>query len=382
MHKDIHNSKCKAIDFKAEHSQEEHFKSMYKQAYDRIEPDANYMVGIAEKVEQNKQQRLRTVVSVMRPVAAVCCIALILSMTALPAMAKSIPIIYNVLAKYAPALADYVLPVETSDTSLGITMQVEAIHVKDNTAQIVVSFSDAEGSSQNLIKGKVDMYDSYHLRSYGTDNEIGGCHFLEYDEAEDKAYFKIDVTTSGEFDKSKLNFRVYQILTNCSEEKRSISLDNLVMTPATKQVTLNGLGGSQDRSVIEQYLRASADGSPRPSGQVLDLQKADAGMAEALTITGIGYADGILRIQTCRGNLTNADRHMQPFLLDVDEKERYNDFSLSWQEEVDGKKLSFDEHWFLIEEKELENIQVYGIFWITDGSMKGDWEVTTHIFQF
>jgi len=50
--------------------------------------------------------------------------------------------------------------------------------------------------------------------------------------------------------------------------------------------------------------------------------------------------------------------------------------SLSWQEEINGERISFDEHWFLVDEKELEELQMYGIFYITDGSVKGDWEVT------
>lgn len=84
--------------------------------------------------------------------------------------------------------------------------------------------------------------------------------------------------------------------------------------------------------------------------QVLDLQRAEAGLADALTVTGVAYADGILRVQSCRGNLSEADRHMQPFIIDSEGNERTNDFSVGWKETVNGESLSFDEHWFLVEE--------------------------------
>lgn len=356
------------------------FKTVYQAAYNRIEPDTQLIDRIAEELEDKRIGRMHAVMTgVMRPAAAFCAIMLIMSLTALPAAAKTIPFVYSIIEQYAPSLADFVLPEEISDTSAGITMQVEAINVEEHDADILVSFSDAEGSGMDLIKGKVDLYDSHHLRSFGASYNVGGCSFLEYDETTDKAYFKIDVSSDGVYDKGKLKFNVHQLLTNLSEEKRWIDLTDVVKNPAMKSVTLNGRGGSGDREAIEKYMGGSTDGSPRPGAQVLDMQKADESMIEALTVTGIGYADGILRVQSCRGNLSEADRHMQPFIIDSGGNERHNDFSVGWQETVNGEILSFDEHWFLVEESELEQLQMYGIFWITDGSVKGDWEVTFRV---
>ena len=200
----------------------EDFKRNYKQAYEQITPDDDYLDGIRNRLEEKRKKRQHRFVLIMRPAAAVCAVMLVLSMTLLP------------IEKYAPALADFVLPLEKTDTSQGITMQVEAINAKEKTAEIIVSFSDAEGSDKNLIKGKVDLYESYDLQAYGASYHTGGCSFLEYDEAEDKAYFKIDVSTDGEYEKGKLRFRVYRLLVNDSEEKKWISLENIIMDPETK----------------------------------------------------------------------------------------------------------------------------------------------------
>ena len=337
----------------------EDFKRNYKQAYEQITSDDDYLDGIRNRLEEKRKKRQHRFVLIMRPAAAVCAVMLVLSMTLLPVAAKTIPKIYNIIEKYAPALADFVLPLEKTDTSQGITMQVEAINAKEKTAEIIVSFSDAEGSDKNLIKGKVDLYESYDLQAYGASYHTGGCSFLEYDEAEDKAYFKIDVSTDGEYEKGKLRFRVYRLLVNDSEEKKWISLENIIMDPETKE--------------------SSADDSPIPSERVMDLVKADESMLEALTVTGVGYSNGILRVQTCRGNFSEADRHMRPFIVDSEGNERHNDFTVGWQEEVNGERILFDEHWFLVEESELQDVQLYGIFYVTDGCVKGNWEVTCEL---
>lgn len=352
------------------------FKKAYKEAYERITPDNGCIRRLTEGKRRRKQRP--GFIAVMKPAVATFAVMCLLIVMTLPVMAEKIPAVYDVVAKYAPALEDYVLPVKMSSTSQGITMQVEAINVEDKTAEILVSFSDAEENA-DLIKGRVDLYDSYDLQSYDSVSNIGGCSFLEYDEAEGKAYFKIDAATSDEFDRSKLSFSVHQLLTNCSREERQVPLEDAVKDPAMKKVTFSGGGGMFGTDLFEQYFGAAEDDSGRKTVQVLDLQKADASMIEALTVTGIGYADGVLRVQVCRGNFADADRHVRFALKDAEGKEQTPDFGVSWHEEVEGETLMFDEDWFLVDESELENLKLYGEFYITDGSVKGDWKVVLRI---
>lgn len=354
----------------------EDFKIKYQKAYEHIIPSSDYLEAIYDRLEEKNRMRHSLLLTIMRPVAAVCAVLFIVSVTLLPVMAKSVPAVYDVIEKYAPALADFVVPVEISDTACNITMRVEAVNVEEKTAEIVVSFSDAEGSDKDLIKGKVDLYDSYDLQSYGATYDVGGCSFLEYDAAEDKAYFKIDLSTDGQYDKGKLRFRVHQLLTEVSKEEKTIDLSDIIQDPTTKTVSLNGLGGMENREAIAQYIGTSTGDSPLSAGQVMDIVKVDESMTEVLTVTGVGYSDGLLRIQVCRGNFSNADRHVQLFLTDKNGAERHEDFSLMWHEEAGGETIIFDEYWFLIEENALEEAQAYGIFYITAGSVEGDWEVT------
>lgn len=361
----------------------EQFKTAYQAAYNRIEPDKYAINRIEEALEDKRMRTIHTVMNrVMRPVVTVCVLVLILSVTVLPVAAKSIPLVYSIIEQYVPQMADFVLPEEVSDTSAGITMQVEAINVEEQNAEILVSFSDAEGSDRDLIKGKVDLYDSYHLRSFGASCNVGGCSFLAYDQETDKAYFKISVSTDGVYGKGKLQFSVHQVLMDLGEEEKKIDLENVERNPGLKYESLNGKSGSmEEQAVLDKYKGSSTEEDPRPCDGVLDLPRPE-GMADALTVTGVAYIDGILRVQSCRGNLSEADRHMEPFIvdrIDGNGNERHSDFHIGWQETVNGETLSFDEHWFLVEESELEQTQLYGIFYVTDGSVKGDWKVTFRV---
>lgn len=353
--------------------EEKEFKKAYREAYDQIAPDAACIRRLAEAKSERKY--LSGLKSGMKTAAAACAAALLLTMMTLPVMAQKIPAVYEVIEKYAPVLADYVLPTKTSSVSRGIAMQVEAVKVEDQTAEILVSFSDAEENA-DLIRGKVDLYDSYRLQSYDSESDVGGCSFLKYDAAEGKAYFKIDVATTGRFDHTKLSFSVHQLLTNCSREERQLSLQELEKEPAFKEEIICGLSGDYGAERFQRYFGEAGEGDPRRSVKVLDLKKADAGMIEALTVTGIGYQDGILRVQMCRGNFADADRHAWLFLEDPEGERRSPDVSVSWQEKVEGETLLFDEVWFAVEEEMLETLQLGGTFCITEGSVKGDWKVT------
>lgn len=352
------------------------FKKAYKEAYDRVAPDDGCLRRLME--ERGRRERHSAFKAVVKPAAAAFAALCLLTVATLPVMAEKIPAVYAVVEKYAPALADYVLPVKMSSTSQGIRMQVEAINVEDKTAEILVSFSD-EDESADLIKGRVDLYDSYSLDSYDSVSDVGGCSFLEYDEAEGKAYFKIDVATFDRFDRTKLRFSVRQILTNYVSETRRISLGGTVKEPAMKEVLLSGGGGMPDTELYEKYFGTEDDGSGRKTVRVLDLEKVDASMAETLTVTGLGYEDGILRVQICQGNFADADRHALFFIKDENGEERFPDLSVSWQEETEAGTLLLNEVWFCVEESMLEEQELYGEFYIVDGSVKGDWNVTFRI---
>lgn len=351
------------------------FQEAYKRAYDCKVPEKDYLQKIEEKCNGNFNWKRMGVV--LRPALAVVAVCLGFGMTLTPVMAREFAGVYRIVEKYAPALAEYILPVEHSSSSAGILMQVEAINLDEKEAKVLVSFTDEPGF--DYIQGKVDLYDSYHITSYSGDSNVGGCSFLEYDEAEDKAYFQLEMSSWDSFDLSKFRFQTEMLLTNCREEKVVVDLAGMDRTPLLKSVTLNGVGGTMSQQ-LEQYLGAGEEEIWRRGAKVLQ-GSYDSSFLDKLEITGIGYQDGILRVQNCRGNLKEADRHMQVMLVDAQGNERHCDYNVDWQEELAGERVSFDEQWFVVSEEELEKLQMVAYRYVTDGCVKGDWEVVFTVSQ-
>lgn len=347
------------------------FQEEYKKAYDSVKPRA---INAEELYSSVELQRDRKVYHLVKPIAVPVLSICLFCMLALPVLAEQIPTVYRVIQKYAPALAEYVLPEETSCTSKNITLQVEAVNIEGNTAEIILSFSDASGSEMNQIRGKVDMYDSYRISNYGEKWQSGGCSFLEYDPIEDKAYFKVNITSELDFQKNRVRFAVNQLLTECEKEEKKISMEQMLVNPKEKRVDCSGGSASSEVQAKIPFYVAGEDSSSR-TVLVMDAVELNEDLMEELTVTAVAYDEGVLRVQQCRGNFKEADRHIRLYLKDSEENERIPDASVTWQEEMDGERVAFDETWFLITEEELEQYELYGMFYVSDGSVKGDWEV-------
>lgn len=347
------------------------FQEAYKKAYDSKFPDRDLL----EKIEEQSAAKSRGAWAVLRTVAAVLAVLLICGGVGTPILAGEFPFAYRIVEKYAPGLAEYVLPQTLADSKAGIRMQVEAVHMEEKKAQVLVSFTDEPG--YDYIKGEVDLYDSYTLTCFSGDSNVGGCSFLEYDEEADKAYFKLDLSSYDTFEQGKFRFRVGMLLTNCIEETKIVDLTGVDRSPVWKDVTLNGVGGLSD-SRIEKYLGKNAEELWRKGAQVLQ-GTYDSTNADKLEITAMGYQDGILRLQNCRGSFKKADRHMSFRWVDAAGNEHTPDYSVDWQEELAGETVSFNEQWFIISEEELTGMQLEATYFVTDGCVEGDWEVVFEV---
>lgn len=356
------------------------FREAYKKAYDNIKIEYNWQEKIIERMEERQTRRCAGVI--LKPVAAAVLAICLMHMTVIPVIAKNIPAVYGIVERYAPFLRDFILPAEESCTESGITMQVEAVKAEGDNAQVIISFSDADNSENDLIHSAVDMYDSYDITTYGVksaDFVVGGCSFLEYDAAEDKAYFKVDVTGGIDGTKGKkLVVKVRELLTENDKERKELDLADIIYEPQMQRVSLNGCGGALPVEEMNRIIEAG-EGDPFWAANVLDLGQPDNTMTDKITLTGIAYVDGILRVQTCRGNLDEADRHAEIFLADEDGNERREDFSLAWIVRTEEGNIHYDEKLFIVDDEELADSQLYGIFYTTGGCVKGNWSVTVNL---
>lgn len=312
---------------------------------------------------------------ILRPIAAVVLMLCLVVILGVPVAAKNIPQFYEVLERNAPRMADYLVPVQKTDSSQGIVLNLEAAKIEGNTAEVLVSFTD-DGSG-DYIRGMVDMYDSYHLTSYSGESNIGGCYFMEYDEEQDKAYFQIDLISSdGTFDTSRMEFSVLQLLTDCQRYTMEIPLENTEASYDLKAVSLNGRSGvGEEHEALEKLTIPGNEIDPRPGHLVLDIPL-DNYSPDGMEVTGVAYMDGILRVQLLRGNFKDADRHMNIYMLDESGNQVYSNMSVMWHDEVAGEEVLVDEFYFVIPEEQLETYTLWGEGEIRAGSIKGDWSIT------
>lgn len=354
------------------------FQEKYKRAYDKISLGKNMIFTESDIVaclegegKPDKKKCRGAFLSVAVATLAICLVTCL----GLPVAAQNIPGVYDVLKKHVPGLVDYMVPVQKSDSSQGILLQVEAVNIDGNTADVIISFSD--DGTEDYIHGKVDMYDSYHLKSYSGESNVGGCSFLEYDPVEDKAYFQTRLTsTTGVFDTSRLEFQVAMLLTDCRSELKEIPLDNLLRECDVKSVSLNGTGGNgKENRTLEKLSQSGNAMDPRPVHQVLDIPL-DKYSPDSMMIGALAYMDGILRIQISRGNLKEADRHMNLYMKTESGEELYPDLTVSWQEEPAGEKVSLEEYYFVLSEEQLNTYTLWGEADIRSGSVRGDWSIT------
>lgn len=356
------------------------FREDYKSAYGKIEVKEVLKQRMFEAAEEERRiRRKRPVVRAVTALAAACvCLFVVV-----PVGAANIPAFYKVIEHISPELANTLVPIEKSSESQGIIMSVEAVNVEENAAEIIVSFADAEGFDR--IHGKVDMYDSYSLVSYDGKNNIGGCSFLKYDEENDKAYFKVDLSADEDFDKTKLTFRVRELLCDLTKEQKAVGIpdyDSLLQNGLnTKAVSINGGGRSGDsEETLEKYKEYIwAEGTlddPRPRYSVLDAKCEDVIKTDDLVVTGMACNGNLFRVQVCRGDITKSDRHINWKLFDNAGNEIGALGNVGWFEEINGKRYAFDETWFEIDKEKVDEYQLVGMFYESEGSVKGNWKVT------
>lgn len=370
------------------------FQEIYKSAYKKITlQDATkineaqieeWMQGYGRNkirkkdIEKNKKSGSKTkreVGRMLRPVAAVFLTACLVVILGVPAAAKSIPAFYEVLERNAPGLADYLVPIQVTDCSAGIVMNLEAAKIEGNTAEILVSFTD-DGTG-DYIHGMVDMYDSYNLHSYSGESNMGGCSFMEYNAEEDKAYFQVDLISSdGTFDAERMNFTVGMLLTDCESDVREISMSEVSWECGVKAVSLNGQSGVEtEHSALDKLTVPGNSVDPRPGHLVLDIPVKDMS-SDTMEITGIAYMDGILRVQLFRGNFKEADRHMNIYMLDKSGNQMYPNMSVMWHDEVAGEEVLVDEFYFVVTPEQLTEYTLWGESEARGNSVKGNWSIT------
>lgn len=288
--------------------------------------------------------------------AAVLCIAV-----PLPAMtAFGSDIAYNLLYATVPSVAQVFKPVQKSCEDNGVRMEVISASIEGDKASFYISMQG------DMIDETTDLFDSYSIRC--PFDSVGHVSFSEFDENTNTAYFMVNIETmNGEkIPKGKVTFSVRELIFDKHEFEGAIDdidlSEVLKNPPKMKEVNYRGHSSKYEINISDySYL------IPNTEPLVVPI--------DGVSVTGIGYIDGKLHIQTYYEDILKTDNHGYVYLVDKNNNRIGEDFAdISFWD--DDRKGSYDEKLFDIDYSDLENYLLYGKFWTSNGYKTGDWEVT------
>jgi len=339
------------------------FKKSYKKIYDQISPSEQLLSDtMASRRISRKTERYFTPLY-RKPVFASVAIMLCL-IVSVPVLAATVPAVNNILYQISPATAQFFKPVQESDVNSGIKMEVVSAYVHGNVAEIYVTLQDLE---ENRIDATTDLFDSYSIRR--PFDSSATCQLIGFEESTNTAMFLISITEWGNknITGDKITFSVREFISDLHiYSDMQVTLDLSSVTTASNTVPMpneHGFGGSYDFQNLA---------NPTVLSHSLPISFG----VEGIDITGMGYIDGMLHIQTFVGNILENDNHGYFYFKDKDSSKILDIHSLSFNEYQNGEMARYNEYVFDIPQSELGQYDLYGNFSVSGIYTSGPWQVT------
>lgn len=340
------------------------FKETYNNMYNQISPSKRLISDIISSEQTARRASKRFVPLYRKP--AVVSIALILFlMLSLPALAANVPVIYELMYNVSPAAAQFFKPVQKSCENAGIKMEVVSAYIHDDTVEIYVTIQDLTGSR---VDATTDLFDSYSI--HRPFDSSATCQRIGFDETTNTATFLISITESGDknITGDKITFSVREFISGKSiyEDMRiEMDLSDISDTPNTMPLpTKYGGGFGGDYALIDGKSTVLVPSAPISFG------------VNGIDITGMGYIDGLLHIQTFPGNISTTDNHGYVYFKDKDGADIQSIYSISFNDFQNGEKVRYNEFVFDIPKSALGDYELFGNFVISGNYTVGPWQVT------
>ncbi len=349
------------------------FADKYRSMFRAVAPDPQLIGRTLRRLNGGKTKpKNRPRPAWLRPV--VIAASVLVCLTAVtPVLAANVPEFYALLYAVSPATAQFFMPVRESCVDNGVKMEVLATYIHADTAEIFITMQDLEG---NRVDATTDLYDSYSInRPF---DSSATCSRVDYDPETKTATFLIYITEWGGRDirGDKMTFSV-----RCFISDKHVQEDLPLSLPLTepgegpvKEVYCSGCGGLN----LGNYY---PDGFlPRDTIRVLEPGEALLTLDEGIDVTGIGYVDGLLHIQTAVYDGLKGDDHCWLYLKDEAGNERQCDFNLYFIEYGEpgneDTRTDFCDFVFDIPPDELGGWKLYGNVYTSGLYTEGFWQVT------
>lgn len=264
-----------------------------------------------------------------------------------------------------PNVAEKLEPVHESCEKNGIRMDVEAIYVHDDMAQIYISMEDLTG---DRIDETIDLFDSYSM--YSKADQIGSCSFVNFDKETKKATFLITLQYMDrkKIEGKKMTFGVGEFLSG--KHHLDESLDRIDLSKVSEvsmvQSDVQVRGGS-----LKELAALSETGKVK----LLIPDEAKVFVpVEGVQVTAYGLVEGKLHVQVHYDDILVYDNHGYISLRNQNGEFIHPVANVAfWDEEGKG---SFEEYVFDVElDHPGEAFTVWGEFWTCETKVEGPWKV-------
>ena len=213
-----------------------------------------------------------------------------------------------------------------------------------------------------------DLFDSYSInRPF---DSSANCQLVRFDEATNTATFLISITEWGnqKISGEKITFTIRKLLSGKNVYDGipiSVDMTNISNNPSTIPMpTEYGGGFSGDIEMINENLMVLAPTSTINFG------------VDGIEITGMGYINGVLHIQTLAGNIWETDNHGYFFFKDKDGNDIQSLYSISFNDYKEGERIRYNEFVFDIPQSQIEDYEMFGYFVVGGVLTSGYWQVT------
>ena len=170
--------------------------------------DERYIVEAAQAMLWHKKSYRRILRNALRSVAGIVLAIVLCTGGLTAAVAGGSLRAYDLLYTLYPEAAIKLTPVNRYCELQGIRMGVEAVHIDENKADVLISFQDMTGNRLNRM---IDLTEGYSIHT--TADQVGECTLVGFDEKTDSATFLIDVEQEKKITGEKIEISVSQIRT-------------------------------------------------------------------------------------------------------------------------------------------------------------------------
>ncbi len=336
------------------------FRKQYNQLNEKINPDKNLVqdtIHKAERFTRKSDSKFR------KPIFVLVSICLCISF-AMPVLAANVEPIYQLMYMVSPSVAQFFMPVRKSDEDNGIKMEVISAYVHDNIAEIYITMQDL---TEDRIDETTDLFDSYSINCPFESSAY--CECVGYNESTKTATFLITIKEWGikEISGDKITFTVREFISHKTTKenvKIDLELDNY-KTESEFQIQSTNGGSSVNK-----------DFELPKEGKFLVPKATIYSIMDNLYISNVGFIDGKLHIQMQVTEKSLLDPHGFFYFIDEYENKLDVNYRLSYNDNINGASVTYDEFIFDLEKEKLQDYSLYGDFYEAGLNTKGNWQVT------